>query len=460
MVRKYKAWIIGAVVLLAVVVGLAFALRPKPQPVADGTGKLHGKRNLMIMGVDKRSGDAGRSDTLMVAMVDPGKDKLSLLSVPRDTLVSIPGHGWDKINHAYAYGGHQLSQITLENFLGLQISHYILVDFQGFVKLVDAIGGVDIDVEKDMQYTDPYDGETGLVISLHAGRQHLDGTTAIQYVRYRDEEGDIGRVKRQQKFMKAVFQKLSGTNLLTRAPEIARTLYQSIDTDLSVTDLASLLMTFARNVSGESRLETEMVQGSPAYLDDISYWIPDMEALGRQVARMQGVKTGSGYTLAARRAKEKYDQLLGVNSTAEPSKVREIRIQNDQLKKSVEQSRKLDLKRKGLPPAGQAGSSGAGSSSSLPPAPKQRPLQATIVNCSGSSQTGAQAAADARNAGFVVLSITTGNPMDQTQVLINSGSSRAEERVGSLPFNYTLLRGSVNPGSGDAVIYVGKDYGK
>jgi polyisoprenyl-teichoic acid--peptidoglycan teichoic acid transferase len=149
-----------------------------------------------------------------------------------------------------------------------------------------------------------------------------------------------------------------------------------------------------------------------------------------------------------------------VNSTAEPSKVREIKIQNDHLKKAVEQSRKLDLKGKGLPPAGQAGSSGAGSSSSLPPAPKQRPLQATIVNCSGSSQTGAQAAADARNAGFVVLSITTGNPMDQTQVLINSGSSRAEERVGSLPFNYTLLRGSVNPGSGDAVIYVGKDYGK
>lgn len=458
MVRKYKAWIAGAVALLAVVVGLAFALRPKPQPVADGSGKLHGKRNIMIMGVDKRSGDVGRSDTLMVAMVDPGKDKLSLLSVPRDTLVSIPGHGWDKVNSAYAYGGHTLSQKTLENFLGLQINNYVLVDFQGFVKLVDAIGGVDIDVEKDMQYTDPYDGETGLVINLHAGRQHMDGTTAIQYVRYRDEEGDIGRVKRQQKFVKAVFQKLSTTNLLTRSPEIARTLYQSIDTDLSVTDLASLLLTFAKNVSGDSRLETEMVQGSPAYLDDISYWIPDMEALGRQVARMQGVQVGSGYTLAAKQAKEKYDKLLGVNSTADTSKVREIKIQNDQLKKAVEQSRKRELQGKGLPPASR--SSGEGSASSLPPAPKQRPLQATIVNCSGNPQSGAQAAADARNAGFVVLSITTGNPMDQTQVLINAGSSRVEERVGSLPFNYTLLRGSVNPGSGDAVIYVGKDYSK
>lgn len=460
MVRKYKAWIAGVVALLAVVVGLAFALRPKPQTVADGSGKLHGKRNILIMGVDKRSGDVGRSDTLMVAMVDPGKDKISLLSVPRDTLVSIPGHGWDKVNHAYAYGGHELSRKTLENFLGLQINNYVLVDFQGFIKLVDAIGGIDIDVEKDMQYTDPYDGETGLVINLHAGRQHLDGTTAIQYVRYRDEEGDIGRVKRQQKFLKAVFQKLSTTNLLTRSPEIARTLYQSIDTDLSVTDLASLLMTFAKNVSGDARLETEMVQGSPAYLDDISYWIPDMEALRRQVARLQGVQVGSGYTLAAKEAKEKYDKLLGVNSKADTSKVKEIRIQNDQLKKSVEQSRKLDLKRKGLPPASQAGSSGEGSSTALPPAPKQRPLQVSIVNCSGNPQSGAQAAADARNVGFVVLSITTGNPMDQTQVLINAGSSRAEERVGSLPFNYSLLRGSVNPGSGDVVIYVGKDYSK
>lgn len=460
MVRKYKAWIAGAVALLAVVVGLAFALRPKPQTVADGSGKLHGKRNILIMGVDKRSGDVGRSDTLMVAMVDPGKDKVSLLSVPRDTLVSIPGHGWDKVNHAYAYGGHQLSQKTLENFLGIQINNYVLVDFQGFVKLVDAIGGVDIDVDKDMQYTDPYDGETGLVINLHAGRQHMDGTTAIQYVRYRDEEGDIGRVKRQQKFLKAVFQKLSSTNLVTRAPEIARTLYQSIDTDLSVTDLASLLLTFAKNASGDARLETEMVQGSPAYLDDISYWIPDMEALGRQVARLQGVQVGSGYTLAAKQAKEKYDKLLGVNSTADTSKVKEIRINNDQLKKSVEQSRKLDLKRKSGTTGSGADSSGQTGTSSLPPAPKQKPLQVSIVNCSGNPQAGASAAGDARQVGFTVIGVTAGNIMERTQVLINAGSREAEERVENLPFDYRLLQGAVSPGSGDVVIYVGQDYGK
>lgn len=253
MLAKYKVLIAGITAFLVAVAGF-FLLRPeKPESPAQ-VAQLHGKRNIMVLGVDRRSGDTGRSDTLFVTMLDTSRNQAALLSVPRDTLVSIPGHGWDKVNHAYAYGGHDLSRKTLENFLGIQINNYVLVDFQGFIKLVDAIGGVDIDVEKPMQYADPYDGENGLVINLQPGRQHMDGTTAIQYVRYRDEEGDIGRVARQQKFMKAVFAKLRSTSLLTRAPEIARTLYQSIETDLSVTDLASLLVTFAKNVSGTSQL--------------------------------------------------------------------------------------------------------------------------------------------------------------------------------------------------------------
>ena len=130
----------------------------------------------------------GRSDTLFVAMLDTQKNRISLLSVPRDTLVKIPGHGWDKVNHAYAFGGHALSQKTLEGFWVFP-STTIFGGFRGFVDLVNAIGGVDIDVEKPMQYQDPYDDNGGLVINLQPGRQHMDGTTAIQYVRYRDEEG-------------------------------------------------------------------------------------------------------------------------------------------------------------------------------------------------------------------------------------------------------------------------------
>lgn len=460
MLAKYKVLIAGITAFLVAVAGF-FLLRPeKPESPAQ-VAQLHGKRNIMVLGVDRRSGDTGRSDTLFVTMLDTSRNQAALLSVPRDTLVSIPGHGWDKVNHAYAYGGHELSRKTLENFLGIQINNYVLVDFQGFIKLVDAIGGVDIDVEKTMQYADPYDGENGLVINLQPGRQHMDGTTAIQYVRYRDEEGDIGRVARQQKFMKAVFAKLRSTSLLTRAPEIARTLYQSIETDLSVTDLASLLVTFAKNVSGTSQLETAMVQGSPAYLDDISYWIPNMMALRQQVAQFQGVQPGESYKLAAQIAKKKYDALLGTNSVAGNGEKRQIKVQNQELKKAVEQSRKMDREKGGPGNPGQNGMGiqRPGGSKSLP-ATRKKALRASIVNCSGNPQAGALAAGDARAVGFTVVSVATGSPMERTQVLINAGSREAEERAANLPFDYLLLQGAVSPGSGDAVIYVGRDYGK
>lgn len=460
MLAKYKVLIAGITAFLVAVAGF-FLLRPeKPESPAQ-VAQLHGKRNIMVLGVDRRSGDTGRSDTLFVTMLDTSRNQAALLSVPRDTLVSIPGHGWDKVNHAYAYGGHDLSRKTLENFLGIQINNYVLVDFQGFIKLVDAIGGVDIDVEKPMQYADPYDGENGLVINLQPGRQHMDGTTAIQYVRYRDEEGDIGRVSRQQKFMKAVFAKLRSTSLLTRAPEIARTLYQSIETDLSVTDLASLLVTFAKNVSGTSQLETAMVQGSPAYLDDISYWIPNMMALRQQVAQFQGVQPGESYKLAAQIAKKKYDALLGTNSVAGNGEKRQIQVWSQELKKAVEQSRKMDREKGGPGNPGQNGMGiqSPGSSKSLP-APRKKALRASIVNCSGNPQAGSLAAGDARAVGFTVVSVTTGSPMERTQVLINAGSRETEERAANLPFDYLLLQGAVSPGSGDAVIYVGRDYGK
>ena len=460
MLAKYKVLIAGITAFLVAVAGF-FLLRPeKPESPAQ-VAQLHGKRNIMVLGVDRRSGDTGRSHTLFVTMLDTSRNQAALLSVPRDTLVSIPGHGWDKVNHAYAYGGPDLSRKTLENFLGIQINNYVLVDFQGFIKLVDAIGGVDIDVEKPMQYADPYDGENGLVINLQPGRQHMDGTTAIQYVRYRDEEGDIGRVARQQKFMKAVFAKLRSTSLLTRAPEIARTLYQSIETDLSVTDLASLLVTFAKNVSGTSQLETAMVQGSPAYLDDISYWIPNMMALRQQVAQFQGVQPGESYKLAAQIAKKKYDALLGTNSVAGNGEKRQIQVRSQELKKAVEQSRKMDREKGGPGNPGQNGMGiqSPGSSKSLP-APRKKALRASIVNCSGNPQAGSLAAGDARAVGFTVVSVTTGSPMERTQVLINAGSREAEERAANLPFDYLLLQGAVSPGSGDAVIYVGRDYGK
>ena len=117
------------------------------------------------------------------------------------------------------------------------MDHYIIVNTKAFPKLIDAIGGVDINVEKRMHYEDPWDDNGGLVIDLYPGEQHMDGEKAIQYVRYRDGEGDIGRIGRQQKFMKAVLEKLVSPAILPKLPEIVKTCSSVLKTDMSVTEL-------------------------------------------------------------------------------------------------------------------------------------------------------------------------------------------------------------------------------
>lgn len=201
--------------------------------------RLDLKKNIVVLGVDERPSeeDTGRSDTLFVVMLDSDNNNVSLLSVPRDTRVKIPGYGWDKINHAFAFGGHKLTQQTTEELLGIRINNYVMIDFKGFKGLVDAIGGVDIEVEKPMSYYDEWDGFT---IDLAPGMQHMDGDKAIQYVRYRDEEGDIGRIRRQQKFLKAVYSKVTSVEIIPKLPALVEQANKMVDTDLSIGDMMDL----------------------------------------------------------------------------------------------------------------------------------------------------------------------------------------------------------------------------
>ena len=246
--RSYKRvkWILG--IMLAVLVAVAGVMAARHHNgdggetvVLDGGLVKHEHiTHVLLLGVDRREGDVGRSDTLMVAAVDVDASKAALLSIPRDTRVAIEGNGFDKINHAYAFGGHSLTQKTVENLLGVKMDHYILVDTRSFERIIDAIGGVDLNVEKRMYYEDPWDDNGGLVIDLYPGEQHLDGERAIQYVRYRDGEGDIGRVGRQQKFVKAVLSKVISPDMLPRLPKLAEEIRKAVETDMSVTDLLEL----------------------------------------------------------------------------------------------------------------------------------------------------------------------------------------------------------------------------
>ncbi|MGE5396332.1 MAG: LCP family protein, partial [Chitinophagales bacterium] len=161
---------------------------------------------ILLYGVDARNkNESSRSDTMILAFIHPQINRIDLLSVPRDSRVSIPGEDHDrKINYANAKGGSDLLIETIEGLLEINIDGYIQVDFEGFEDLIDTMGGVDLSVEKRMYY--PAED-----IDLMAGKQHLDGHDALAYVRYRsDGMGDIGRIQRQQKFMRAFIRQAAG----------------------------------------------------------------------------------------------------------------------------------------------------------------------------------------------------------------------------------------------------------
>ena len=299
------------------------------EAVQDGLLVTKDKATVMIMGVDKRNDDVGRSDTLMVATLDPDKNQAALLSIPRDTRVKIKGHGYDKINAAYAYGDRKLSQQTVEGLLGIKIDHYIVIDIHGFTKIIDALGGVDIDVEKRMYYEDPWDDDGGLYIDLQPGMQHMDGKTAVTYVRYRDEEGDIGRIRRQQKFMKAVMDKLVSPAIIPRLPSMVSAMYDAVETDMSISELLSFMGTLQE--AKDNGLKSEMLPGKPVYIDDISYWIPDISKTRQILASTLGVKMNSTITNSIEYDAQEYEESMPDNAVEIPDAQR--------IKQQLEQER-------------------------------------------------------------------------------------------------------------------------
>ena len=322
---KKKRWpyiVLGTILIfvLAALAGVFFAQsslldRNKETP-KDELLTAKDKATIMIMGVDERSDDVGRSDTLMVATIDPQKNEASLLSIPRDTRVAIPKNGYDKINAAYAYGGEKLTQRTVEDFLGIRMDHYVIINTHAFQKIIDAIGGIDIDVEKRMYYEDPWDDDGGLVIDLRPGRQHMDGKTAVTYVRYRDEEGDIGRVKRQQKFMRACVDAVTTPAILPRLPGIIASVIDSVKTDLSVRQMLEFIGTLKQ--AQAKGLRTDMVPGRPLYIEGISYWIPDMEQLRRNMVNTLGLSLNANERSRMERAIRDYENSIPASATEVP----------------------------------------------------------------------------------------------------------------------------------------------
>jgi LCP family protein required for cell wall assembly len=246
------------VLLLLLIAILAYLLLP------------FGGQRVALLGSDASAGGVSRSDTIVVAKAGGG-----MVAVPRDTLVDIPGVGEDKINVAFATGGPGLTVQILENLTGLQIDDYVVVHFDGVEDIVDAMGGITLEVEEPVEV-----GIGGRPVSIPAGTQTLDGFEALAYVRYRGTPtADIGRIGRQQRFLQELAREAMSPAKLPRLPATALAVWRNIETNMNPLQAAR----FATRMRLAGNVEAEIYPGSPQYIGGISYWVPDREAGARVV---------------------------------------------------------------------------------------------------------------------------------------------------------------------------------
>lgn len=246
---------------------------------------LPDRLNVLILGLDSRE-QVCRADTVMLLTLNNKTGSLNIASIPRDMRVNIPGHGLDKINHAYAYGEVALTKQVVEDFLDVHIDHYITTDFEGFVNIVDALGGIELEVEKEMTYKG-----IDVDINLQPGYQPLNGEKALEYVRWRsDAEADLGRVKRQQKFLKTLLQELIAYKNILKFPRLLPEIAENIKTDLDLNQ-AIKLANRLKSVEVEE-INTFTLPGKPGKIAGISYILPEEEEIRQLInVHIKGVFT-------------------------------------------------------------------------------------------------------------------------------------------------------------------------
>ncbi|WP_246942830.1 LytR family transcriptional regulator [Bacillus pinisoli] len=227
--------------------------------------------SILIMGVDERTGDRGRSDTMIVMTVNSNTQSMKMVSIPRDTRTEIIGKGkLDKINHAYAFGGTDMAVNTVEHFLDIPIDHYIKVNMESFKEIVDAVGGVT--VHNPFKFTDG--GYT-----FEEGEISLDGAQALAYsrMRYQDPRGDFGRQDRQKQIILAIIQKGASFSSLNKFDDVLTILGGNVKTDLTFDQMVDIQANYKE---ARHNLEQFQISGSGDTINGVYYYIvPDEERL-------------------------------------------------------------------------------------------------------------------------------------------------------------------------------------
>ncbi|NSQ90400.1 LCP family protein [Enterococcus faecalis] len=231
--------------------------------------------SVLLLGID--TGDdgrveQGRSDTTIVATVNPRDKQTTLVSLARDTYVDIPGQGkQDKLNHAYAFGGASLAMDTVENYLNIPINHYVSINMAGLKELVNAVGG--IEVNNNLTFSqDGYD--------FTIDKISLDGEQALSYsrMRYEDPNGDYGRQERQRKVIEGIVQKVLSLNSVSNYQEILTAVSDNMKTDLSFDDMKKIALDYR---SAFGKVKQDQLQGTGFMQDGVSYQRVDEQELTR-----------------------------------------------------------------------------------------------------------------------------------------------------------------------------------
>lgn len=231
----------------------------------------------------------GLADVMLLIKFDPATKKISMLSIPRDTRTEVVGYGVKKLNYANVDGGPALTAKSISNLLGgVGIDRYIRINVLGVGKLIDALGGVTVNVPRDMRYQDD---SQRLYINLKAGKQHLDGDKALQLLRFRhDELGDIGRVQRQQMVIRALMEQTVNPVTVSQLPKILNVVKENIDTNLTVEELVALVGFGVR--TNRSNMHMFMLPGRFSQKDEYiaSYWLPNETGIAKMMSQHFGLE--------------------------------------------------------------------------------------------------------------------------------------------------------------------------
>ncbi len=282
--------------------------QPVPSPIAAGNPAAqdqvphwNGKErvNFLLMGIDRRPGETGatQTDTLIIVSVDPTSKSVSMLSIPRDLWVPIPGYGenrintafWMGISHNYPGGGFALVKKTVQYNFGVPIHYYIMVNFVGFRKVVDALGGITVDVPRDIyDPTFPNDTYGYRPLYIKKGRQHMNGQQALDYARTRHVDSDFGRMKRQQQVLMTIKDKALNLDVIPKLPALWAAKDDSVQTDLRLQDIIALTQ-LAKDVKSEN-IKTAEIDDSLTQ-DWVTpggamVLLPDREKIRRVVAQL------------------------------------------------------------------------------------------------------------------------------------------------------------------------------